>query len=117
MLLRRDAFEAVGGFDGGYFMYFEDMDLCLRLARAGWEVVFDPQAEVVHVGGNSTRRAPYRKVVSHHRSTMRFYCRRYARDPRILLAPLVAAFLLLRAAASLARTAQTTRAAARARPA
>ena len=117
VLLRRDAFDAVGGFDGGYFMYFEDMDLCLRLARAGWRVVFDPQAEVVHVGGNSTRTAPYRKVVNHHRSTLRFYRRRYARDPRILLAPLVAAFLLLRAAVSLARTAQTARAAARARPA
>ncbi len=117
MLLRRDAFEAVDGFDGGYFMYFEDMDLCLRLARAGWRVVFDPGAEVVHVGGNSTRKAPYRKVINHHRSTLRFYFRRYARDPRILLAPLVAVFLLLRAAVSLARTRQTARAAARAQTA
>lgn len=116
MLLRREAFEAVGGFDGGYFMYFEDMDLCLRLARVGWRVVFDSEAEVVHVGGNSARKAPYRKVVDHHRSTMRFYRRRYARDPRILLAPLVGAFLLVRAAVSLARVAQTARAAARARP-
>jgi N-acetylglucosaminyl-diphospho-decaprenol L-rhamnosyltransferase len=105
MLLRREAFDAVGGFDGGYFMYFEDMDICLRLARTGWRVVFDPGAEVVHVGGNSTRKAPYRKVVNHHRSTLRFYCRRYARDPRILLAPAVAAFLLLRGVLSLARTA------------
>jgi N-acetylglucosaminyl-diphospho-decaprenol L-rhamnosyltransferase len=68
------------------------------------------------VGGNSARKAPYRKVVDHHRSTMRFYRRRYARDPRILLAPLVGAFLLVRAAVSLARVAQTSRAAARARP-
>jgi hypothetical protein len=42
MLLRRQAFEQVGGFDPGYFMYFEEMDLCLRLHRAGWRVVFDP---------------------------------------------------------------------------
>jgi N-acetylglucosaminyl-diphospho-decaprenol L-rhamnosyltransferase len=109
MLLRRDAFDAVGGFDGGYFMYFEDMDLCLRLARAGWRVLFDPGAEVVHAGGNSTRKAPYRKVVNHHRSTLRFYCRRYAGDPRIVFAPAVGAFLLLRGVLSLARTAQLAR--------
>jgi N-acetylglucosaminyl-diphospho-decaprenol L-rhamnosyltransferase len=104
MLLRRSAFEAVGGFDGGYFMYFEDMDLCMRLARAGWRVMLDPGARVEHAGGNSTRKAPYRKVLNHHRSTLRFYCRRYARDPRLLLAPLVAAALVVRAAISLLRT-------------
>lgn len=103
MLLRRAAFEAVGGFDPGYFMYFEDMDLCLRLQRTGWQVVFDPAAEVEHTVGGSTRRAPYRKVIDHHRSTLRFYCRRYARDPRIVLAPAVAAFLLVRGVVSLGR--------------
>jgi N-acetylglucosaminyl-diphospho-decaprenol L-rhamnosyltransferase len=117
MLLRRSAFDAVGGFDGGYFMYFEDMDLCMRLARAGWRVVLDPVARVEHAGGNSSRKAPYRKVINHHRSSLRFYCRRFARDPRVLLAPLVAAGLALRAAVSLARTAQTTRSQAKARPA
>jgi N-acetylglucosaminyl-diphospho-decaprenol L-rhamnosyltransferase len=85
-------------------MYNEDMDLCLRLGRAGWRVVFDPQARVTHAVGGSTRSAPYRKVVNHHRSALRFYCRRYARDPRLLLAPAVAGFLVLRGLASLART-------------
>jgi N-acetylglucosaminyl-diphospho-decaprenol L-rhamnosyltransferase len=104
MLIRRRAFDQVSGFDPGYFMYFEEMDLCLRLHRAGWRVVFDPLAEVKHVVGGSTRSAPYRKVVHHHASALRFYCRRYARDPRLVLAPLVAGFLLLRGAVSLART-------------
>ena len=114
MLLRRSAFEAVGGFDGGYFMYFEDMDLCLRLARAGWRVVLDPGVRVEHAGGNSTRKAPYRKVLNHHRSTLRFYCRRYASDPRIVLAPVVAAALVVRAGVSLARTAIVVRSQAKA---
>jgi N-acetylglucosaminyl-diphospho-decaprenol L-rhamnosyltransferase len=109
MLLRRQAFEQVGGFDPGYFMYFEEMDLCLRLDRAGWRVVFDPVAEVKHVVGGSTASAPYRKVVHHHASALRFYCRRYARDPRLVLAPLVAGFLAVRGVASLARTAVTER--------
>jgi N-acetylglucosaminyl-diphospho-decaprenol L-rhamnosyltransferase len=105
MLLRRSAFDEVGGFDGSYFMYFEDMDLCLRLARAGWKIVLEPRAIVDHVVGGSTRSAPYRKVLDHHRSTLRFYRRRYARDPRLALVPVVAAALLVRGSVSMARTA------------
>jgi N-acetylglucosaminyl-diphospho-decaprenol L-rhamnosyltransferase len=105
MLLRRDAYQAAGRFDAGYFMYFEEMDFCLRLHRAGWRVVYDPGAEVTHILGGSTRSAPYRKVWNHHRSALRFYRRRYARDPRLLLVPLVALFLAARGLASLARTA------------
>jgi N-acetylglucosaminyl-diphospho-decaprenol L-rhamnosyltransferase len=115
MLLRRSAFDAVGGFDGSYFMYFEDMDLCLRLARAGWKIVLEPRAIVEHVVGGSTRSAPYRKVLDHHRSTLRFYRRRYARDPRLVLLPLVAAALLVRGAASIVRTALQRSRASRAR--
>lgn len=54
MLVRRQACEAVGGFDPEFFMYGEEMDLCFRVRRAGWEVVFDPEAEFVHIGGVST---------------------------------------------------------------
>jgi len=105
MLLRRDAYEVAGRFDAGYFMYFEEMDFCLRLARAGWRVIYDPVAEVTHMIGGSTRSAPYRKVLNHHRSALRFYRRRYARDPRLVLLPLSAVFLAARGLVSLARTA------------
>jgi N-acetylglucosaminyl-diphospho-decaprenol L-rhamnosyltransferase len=54
LLARREAYEQVGGFDPAYFMYGEEMDLCYRVRRAGWAVVFDPDAEFVHVGGVST---------------------------------------------------------------
>jgi N-acetylglucosaminyl-diphospho-decaprenol L-rhamnosyltransferase len=109
MCVRHAAWEQVGGFDPGYFMYAEDMDLCLRIARAGWRVVFDGGAEVVHTVGGSTRRRPYRKVLDHHRSALRFYVRHHRRDPRILLAPLVAGFLTARGAVSFARTAARRR--------
>ena len=46
------------GFDEGYFMYFEDTDLCERLAKAGWDVVYAPSATVVHHGGHATVAAP-----------------------------------------------------------
>jgi N-acetylglucosaminyl-diphospho-decaprenol L-rhamnosyltransferase len=117
MLIRRQAFEQIGGFDPGYFMYFEEMDACLRLHRAGWRIVFDPLAEVKHVVGGWNHRAPPHQIVPPHASAFRFYCRRYAGDPRLVLAPLVAAFLALRGVFSLARAvAARRREAGRERP-
>lgn len=54
MLVRREAFEAMGGFDERYFCFFEDVDLGFRLRLAGWRVVQAPDAVVAHVGGGST---------------------------------------------------------------
>jgi N-acetylglucosaminyl-diphospho-decaprenol L-rhamnosyltransferase len=56
LLVRREAFEEVGGFDPSFFMFNEEVDLCYRLRRSGWRVVFFPGAEFVHVGGASTTR-------------------------------------------------------------
>jgi N-acetylglucosaminyl-diphospho-decaprenol L-rhamnosyltransferase len=61
MLMRRDALHEVGGFDQQFFMYAEDIDLCMRFAHAGWRVVYWPFADVIHVGAGSAaggRRAP-----------------------------------------------------------
>ena len=74
--LRRAALDAVGGWDEGYFMYVEDVDLCWRLTGAGWGVAYEPGARVVHVQGVSTARRPYRMVVAHHRSAYRFASKR-----------------------------------------
>jgi len=53
MLVRREAFEAVGGFDEEFFLFSEETDLCRRLWDAGWEVWFTPEAEFTHVAGAS----------------------------------------------------------------
>ncbi|HWE70696.1 MAG TPA: glycosyltransferase family 2 protein [Acidimicrobiales bacterium] len=71
-LVRRSAFEQVGGFDERYFMYLEEVDLCWRLGRAGWKVAYVPAAVVTHHQGVSTDRHPYRMIVEHHRSLLRF---------------------------------------------
>jgi N-acetylglucosaminyl-diphospho-decaprenol L-rhamnosyltransferase len=71
-LARRGALEELGGFDEAYFMYNEDMDLCWRAHDAGWGVGFAGTAEVTHVQGVSTARHPYRMMVAHHRSALRF---------------------------------------------
>lgn len=51
--MRREDFDAVQGFDEGYFLHVEDVDLCWRVREAGGQVLFHPKAEVVHVGGTS----------------------------------------------------------------
>jgi N-acetylglucosaminyl-diphospho-decaprenol L-rhamnosyltransferase len=79
LLLRREAFTAVGGFDPGYFMFFEDVDLGARLGRAGWRNVYVPSAQVTHVGGTSWRERPARMIRAHHASARRYLHRRYDR--------------------------------------
>jgi N-acetylglucosaminyl-diphospho-decaprenol L-rhamnosyltransferase len=95
-LVRRDAWDAIDGFDPRYFMYMEDVDLCWRASRAGWRVVYEPSGEVVHLQGMSTDRRPYRMILAHHRSLWRFACRSTGGWRRALL-PLVAVGLASRA--------------------
>ncbi len=85
LLLRRAAFESVGGFDSRYFMYFEDVDLGDRLGRAGWLTVYVPAAEVTHLGGHATSRVSDLMLAEHHRSTYRYLADRH---PGPLYAPL-----------------------------
>lgn len=75
MLLRSDAFRAVGGFDESYFLYYEDVDLCRRLAAAEKRVVYEPRAEIMHAAQRASRRDP-RMAVHHLRSALRFLTRR-----------------------------------------
>ena len=53
MVLSRAGFERLGGFDEGYFLHVEDIDLCLRAGKAGGAVVFEPRANVIHLGSTS----------------------------------------------------------------
>jgi N-acetylglucosaminyl-diphospho-decaprenol L-rhamnosyltransferase len=77
LLVRLEAFHSVGGFDPGYFMYFEDVDLADRLGQRGWLHVYAPTAVVEHEGGHATRRDPHRMQRVHHTSALRYLTRRY----------------------------------------
>ena len=77
LLLRRQAFESVRGFDERYFMYFEDVDLGDRLGQAGWQNVYVPDAEVTHLGGHATSRAPAFMLAAHHRSAYQYLADRH----------------------------------------
>jgi GT2 family glycosyltransferase len=54
ILLRREAVDAAGPMDEGFFMYFEDAEYCRRFAKAGYATLYDPSARVVHLRGGSS---------------------------------------------------------------
>ena len=53
ILLRREVIDSVGGFDEEFHFYGEDIELCLRIVNSGWELIFEPEAQVVHHDGES----------------------------------------------------------------
>lgn len=97
VLLRRAALDEVGPFDEAYFMYVEDMDLCTRLRKAGWEVWFSPQLEITHIGGTVTR-GKRRMTLEHSKSIYTYFVKHQARGWRAVFRPFAWVLLRLRAA-------------------
>ncbi|RUR01336.1 glycosyltransferase family 2 protein [Labedella endophytica] len=77
LLVRRDVFEAIGGFDDAFFMYFEDVDLGRRIGQAGYLCRYTPAAVVTHVGAHSTSHASTAMIRAHHRSAYTYVARVY----------------------------------------
>jgi N-acetylglucosaminyl-diphospho-decaprenol L-rhamnosyltransferase len=78
MLIRSTALRAAGLFDERFFMYGEDLDLCLRIRRQGWRVVYVPGAQVLHHKGRATRKASAAMVREFYRSMALFHAKHYA---------------------------------------
>jgi len=73
LMIRREAFDAVSGFDERFFLYEEDADLCRRVRQAGWQVLFSPGAEARHALGRSMARVPERARLEYQRSHLLYY--------------------------------------------
>ncbi len=73
MLVRRDAFVRLGGFDEGFFLFFEDIDFCLRAWRAGGRVYYDPRVTVLHRRGASAGVASGIAHRAYRQSQLRFW--------------------------------------------
>jgi GT2 family glycosyltransferase len=80
MLIRRDAFDRVGGFDERYFLYWEDADLCRRLRDAGWTTRYVPGARVEHPGGASAKTSSRLATRAFHDSAYRYYATHVVRS-------------------------------------
>lgn len=79
LLVRRAVFDQIGLWEETYFMYSEEVDLCYRVQAAGWSLVWVPQAEVVHLGGQSTRQVAEVMFLRLYQSKILYFRRHYGR--------------------------------------
>jgi GT2 family glycosyltransferase len=89
MLLRRDIFMRLAGWDEGYFLHCEDLDICMRIQRAGCKILFVPDVAVIHHQGQSSWQRPVFVLWHKHRGMWRFYNKFYRADAFWLLTLLV----------------------------
>jgi len=97
MLVRDELMEKIGYLDEQFFMYDEDVDLCFRTWKAGYKVVYMPNAIIMHRVGRSTDKAPNRMIGRFHRSTFQFYRKNMLPEVAVPLRP----FALVAAAGAL----------------
>ncbi len=85
LLFRAAAFRDVGGFDDKFHLYYEDVDICARLWKAGWKVVLSPDTTVIHAAQRASRRNP-RYMAWHAASMARYFTKHLGRLPAALVA-------------------------------
>lgn len=81
MLFRSDSYKQVGGFDEGFFLYYEDVDICARLWKSGRSVLACPSAGVIHDARRSSRRN-LRYMKWHVSSLVRYFWKHWGRLPK-----------------------------------
>ena len=87
MIIRRELYEKLGGFDPGFFLYSEETDLCLRMRELGFEIGYVPEVVVEHVGAASEdTRDPYDVALRKMKGLLRFRQKHYAADDCVRLA-------------------------------
>lgn len=85
LLVNRDAYSQVGGLDEGYFMYAEEVDWCFRMKEAGWQVWYEPAAEIVHHGGASSNSRRTQREADLYQSRVRFFRKCHGAFPTAVL--------------------------------
>jgi N-acetylglucosaminyl-diphospho-decaprenol L-rhamnosyltransferase len=101
LLVRRQAFEQVGGLDEGYFMYSEELDWCRRIKAAGWEIAYLPTAAIIHHEGKSSEQVVPARHIYFQSSKVRYFRKHHG----ALQAEVLRWFLLLTYAYQVSREA------------
>ncbi len=96
MFVRRDVFESLGGFDEKIFLYGEDVDLCYRIKKVGFKVIFSPAAIVIHLGRGSSKLINIPAIVGEYSGVLYFYKKSKGTLAQILLKILLKAGAILR---------------------
>lgn len=77
LLVRREAWEATGGFDEDFFAYYDEVDLCARVWATGWKVLYEPRLTVWHQRGLSSDRLPVRRSYWAKRNRLLFVAKHF----------------------------------------
>jgi len=77
LMLRSEALKQVGLLDERFFIYLEDIDICRRLRKAGWRVVFNPNARILHSWGASSKKRRAKSFFWHHLSMFKYFQKHY----------------------------------------
>ena len=80
LMIRRKVVEEVGQLDERFFMYGEELDWCLRTKRAGWAVMYYPEAQIVHYKGESTKSNSRKAALEFYRAMYLFHKKHFAKD-------------------------------------
>jgi GT2 family glycosyltransferase len=73
MIIRREVIEKVGFFNESYFMYFEDVEFCYRISKAGFKVMFNPSTSIKHLSGGSLDNPRFRQWTGEYKGLVHFY--------------------------------------------
>jgi hypothetical protein len=96
MLVRREAIEQIGLLDERFFMYGEETDWCYRFKQAGWKAIFTPAAEIIHLGGQSSKQIRAKMLVQLRLSILHFISKHYGWLSHKIASLLVVLFFAVR---------------------
>lgn len=89
MMLGREVIDKVGLLDEEFFMYGEDIDWCYRIKKAGWRIVYYPEAQILHYKGGSSKKKRIKTIYEFHRAMLLFYNKHYLHEYNIIVTFLV----------------------------
>lgn len=91
MLIKKELFKEIGGFDERFFMYFEEQDLCYRVKKAGFKAIFNPEAKIIHTLGASLSD---KKVIKNYFQKSRYlYSMKYFGQTKAMIVELFLRFI------------------------
>lgn len=73
LMIKTDAINDVGILDERFFMYWEDADWCFRAQKQGWKIYWLPTAKIEHIGGESSKKSPYKSILYFHNSVIKYF--------------------------------------------
>lgn len=96
LLVRQELFSKIGMFDEDYFIYAEETDFCYRCKQAGHDILFTPSAEVIHIGGRSTKQTPFSMKLQLYKNLSLYFKKHHSKLKYLVANFLISLFVILR---------------------